>query len=210
VAVIDRFDCTELLYTLQKSKNNKSPGSDGYTAEFVKNFWRDIGYFLLRSINYAYTNNTFSITKKQGVITCLPKPGKPRNTLKNWRPISLLNISYKLISSCTAEKHKPVLCTLIHSHQTGLLPGRFIGENIRLMHNIMFETEKQNIPDMLLSIDFEKAFDTVLWECIHKVLDIFNFGNSINEWIHIFQKETESCVMQNGYFSGYFKVLLQR
>jgi hypothetical protein len=82
-----------------------------------------------------------------------------------------------------------VLCKLIHSDQTGFLPGRFIGKNVRLMHDIMFETEKQNIPGMLFTIDFEKAFDTVSWEYIHKVLDIFNFGNSIKEWIHIFPKK---------------------
>jgi len=70
----------------------------------------------------------------------------------------------------------------------------------------MFETEKQNIPGMLLLIDFEKAFDSVSWKFIHNILDVFNFGDSIKKWIQLFQNNTESCVIQNGYFSSFFKL----
>jgi exonuclease III len=196
----------ELLEALKRSKNDKSPGLDGYTSEFFKFFWIDIGHFLLRSINFAYKNNTLSITQKQGVITCLPKPGKPRNSLKNWRPISLLNFSYKLMSSCVAERIKLVLDNIIHDDQKGFIPGRFIGENIRLLYDIIFETQKQNKPGMLLLIDFEKAFDTVSWCFIKKTLDVFNFGDSIKKWIQLFQWDTESCIIQNGHFSSFLKL----
>jgi exonuclease III len=196
----------ELLEALKRSKNDKSPGLDGYTSEFFKFFWIDIGHFLLRSINFAYTNNTMSITQKQGVITCLPKPGKPRNSLKNWRPISLLNLSYKLMSSCIAQRIKMVLDSIIHEDQKGFIPGRFIGENIRLLYDIIFETQKQNKPGMLLLIDFEKAFDTVSWCFIKKTLDVFNFGESIQKWIQLFQRNTESCIIQNGHFSTFLKL----
>ena len=71
--------------------NDTSPGSDGFTTEFLKFFWKDLGQFVLRSLNYAYANGELSITQKQGVIVCLTKPNKPKQYLKNWRPISLLN-----------------------------------------------------------------------------------------------------------------------
>jgi hypothetical protein len=161
---------TELLEALKRSKNYKIPWLDGYTSPFFKFVWIDIRHLLLLSINYAYENNNMSITQKQGVITCLPKPGKPRNLLKNWRPISLLNCSYKLMSSCIAERIKSVLDNIIHDDQKGFITGRFIGENIRLLHDIICETQKQNIAGMLLLIDFEKAFDTVSWDFITKSL----------------------------------------
>ena len=78
----------ELSLALKNMKNSKSPGSDGFTAEFFKFFWKDLGIFTLNSINYAYKNDSLSVTQKQGVITCLPKPNKNKHFLKNWRSIS--------------------------------------------------------------------------------------------------------------------------
>ena len=71
--------------------NDTSPGSDGFTTEFLKFFWKDLAKFVLRLLNYAYANGELSITQKRGVIVCLPKPNKPKQYFKNWRPISLLN-----------------------------------------------------------------------------------------------------------------------
>ena len=196
----------ELLSVLKKSKNNKSPGLDGYTSEFFKFFWIDIGYFLLRSINYAYQNGELSLTQKQGVITCIPKTGKQRCFLKNWRPISLLNVSYKLASSCIAERLKTVLDILIHEDQKGFITGRYIGENTRLVYDLMHETKLRNIGGIILLIDCEKAFDTVSWQFINSVLDIFNFGSSIKKWISLFYKNANSCVIQNGFLSAFFNL----
>lgn len=78
----------------------------------------------------------FSETNKLGIITCIPKEGKPKQYLKNWRPISLLNVVYKLASGCIAERLKKVLDKLISSDQKGFLNGRFIGENNRLVYMI--------------------------------------------------------------------------
>ena len=149
-------------------KNNKSPGLDGFTVEFFKFFWVDIGAFILRSINYGYRNGSLSVTQKQGLITCLPKPNKSRLSLKNWRPISLLNVVYKLASSVIANRVKQTLQDIIHENKKGFIAGRFIGENIRLIYNVLFETKQQNIPGLILSIDFEKAFDTVSLKFISK------------------------------------------
>ena len=52
-------------------KHDKSPGSDGFTAEFFKVFWKDLGHFIVRSLNYGFTSGTMSFTQKQGIITCI-------------------------------------------------------------------------------------------------------------------------------------------
>ena len=104
----------KLLLALKRVKNNKSPGSDGFTTEFYKFFWSDIGYFLLRSLNYGLENNELlSFTHKEGIITCIIKSNKDRQYLKNWRPISLLNCSYKLASACLANRIKCITRTNI-------------------------------------------------------------------------------------------------
>ena len=72
-----------------------------------------------------------------------------------------------------------VLPTIIHSDQCGYLPGRYIGENIRTVADIIEYTNFKNMPGILLLLDFEKAFDTVSWSFIHKTLDAFNFGDTV-------------------------------
>ena len=197
----------ELSTALRNMKNNKIPGLDGFTVDFlffIFFFWTAIGIFILRSLNYVYRSGSLSVTQKQGIITCLPKPNKSRENLKNWRPISLLNVIYKMASAVISNRLKLVLRNLIHEDQKGFIAGRFIGENIRLIYDVLFETKNQNIPGLLLSIDFEKAFDTVSWKFISKTLDYFNFRGSVKKWIKLFQNGAESSILQNGFISEFF------
>ena len=195
---------TEMLNSLKRMANNSSPGNDGFTVEFFKFFWNDIGTLLVRSINYAYVKGELSITQKQGVITCIPKGNKDKAYLKNWRPISLLNVAYKIASSSIAYRIKNKISTVINEDQTGFLPGRLMATNIRLLYDILFYTEKYNMPGLLLLIDFAAAFDTVSWNFMTKVLAFFNFGPSIRSWIKLFYTNVESCVIVNGHMSEWF------
>ena len=124
--------------------------------------------------------------------------------MKNWRPISLLNVIYKLTSSVIASRLKNVLHKLIHEDQKCFIAERFIGENIRLIYDILFETKQQEIPGLLLSVDFQQAFDSVSWKFIAKTLDYYNFGPSFKKWIKTFQNGSESCILQNDHMSDYF------
>ena len=195
---------SELTDAVKRMKNGKSPGSDGYTIEFFQFFWIDIGKFVYRSIKYGYKHGEMSVTQRQGIITCIPKGDKPKIYMKNWRPISLLNSTYKLASSCIAERIKTVLPSLISNDQSGFIPGRFIGENTRLIYDILHFTEENDIPGILLLIDFEKAFDSISWTFIEQVLDLFNFGKSIKHWIQTFYTNIKSAVTQNNFLSEFF------
>lgn len=197
---------SEFTSALKNLKNDKSPGSDGFSSNFYKFFWKDIGWFVVRSLNYGFSIGELSVTQRQGIITCIPKGDKDKKYLKNWRPISLLNTSYKLASACIANRIKPYLYTLINEDQTGFLSGRFIGENIRTIYDVMFYCEKENIPGILLLIDFEKAFDSVAWSFINKVLDFFNFGPNIIKWFNVFYTNSCSSVIINGHMSDWFTV----
>ena len=161
----------EALQALKHMKNDKTPGTDGYTTEFFNFFWKDVGIFLLRSVNYSFDKGELSITQKQGIISILPKGDKPREFLKNWRPISLLNVTYKIISACIANRLKQVLSYLIHENQKGFLKNRFIGENTRIIYDTLYAAKENNIPGILLLIDFEKAFDSVSWSFMYKALE---------------------------------------
>ena len=74
------------------------------------------------------------------------------------------------------------------------------------MYDVIFETQSNDIPGLVLSIDFEKAFDTVSWNFIDKALDYFNLGPSIKRWVKLFYNGAESCIIQNGFMSSFFKL----
>ena len=126
-------------------KNDKSPGADGFTAEFLKFFWIDLKSFIIRAINTAYETGEMSNMNKLGIITCIPKQDKSKQFLKNWRPITLLTVIYKIATGCIAERIKRFLNKIISNDQTGFIKGRFIGENIRLDYDIMNCTEIKKI-----------------------------------------------------------------
>ena len=133
---------TELLKCLKSLKNLKSPGLDGFTPEFYKFFWSDLKIPLLNSLNHAYEIGELSLSKKQGVITCLPKEGKQKEFIKNWRPISLLNIDYKLASSCISNRFQSIMHKLISNTQSGFMKGRDISDCTRFVNDLLYETKK--------------------------------------------------------------------
>ena len=121
----------EMTAYLKKARNNVAPGSTGFTNEFLKFFWLDLKVFICNAINYSYQTGQLSVTQRLGIITIIPKGDKDKTLLKNWRPLTLLNSIYKLISGCIAERLKPHLDSLIHGDQKGFVSGRFIGEAVR-------------------------------------------------------------------------------
>ena len=191
----------ELGFIIKKSKNNKSPGPDGFTNEFYKIFWPNLKILLLKLLKSYRKNKILNPEQLNGVITCIPKGGKIRNSLKNWRPITLLNSIYKFYSGIIAERIKNTLPKLIHPDQKGFVNGRFIGENTRQTYDIINECIFQKKEGLILLIDFEKAFDSISWEFITKTLKIFNFGEDTINWINALQIGSTSKILQNGNFS---------
>ena len=68
----------------------------------------------------------------------------------------------------------------------------------------MHHTEKNNLKGLLLFVDFEKAFDSVSWSFIHKVLELFGFGDSLISWIKVLNKNAKLAVNQGGNLSPFF------
>ena len=187
-------------------KNGKSPGSDGFTVDFYKFFWNDIGAFVFRSLYFGYETGHFSQFQTRGVITCIPKENKDRRYMSNWRPISLLNTDLKIASAAIANRFKQVLGGIISDTQKGFMKDRFMGENTRLLYDLMHYLEENDMDGLLLLVDFEKAFDSIEWKFLQKALNSFNFGPSICKWFETFYVDSKSCVINNGHISNFFNL----
>jgi len=196
-------ECENIIKTFQKSK---TPGNDGLPIELYIAFWDLLGPSLLDCYSTSYALEELSVSQRQAVITLLEKKNKDRLLLKNWRPISLLNVDYKIISKVIATRIKSVLPNLIHPDQSGYVDGRNIGETIRAIDDIIHYADMENIPGLLLFLDFEKAFDSINWKFMLEVLNVFNFGENLIKWIKIFYSNISSCVINNKITSSYFDV----
>ena len=92
-----------------------------------------------------------------------------------------------------------VLPKIIHSSQTGYVKGRYIGESIRTITDIMSFTKRQNIPGLAVFPDFETAFDSIEWNYLQKWLETFNFGPQLRQWISVIYSEVSSCILNHGF-----------
>ena len=201
--VMSIHECELALKTME---NNKTPGTDGLPPEFYRYFWNLLSSIMVSSFNYAFQNRTLSISQCQGIISLIPKKKKNAEYLKNWRPVSLLNVDYKIAMKTIALHLEKILPNLIHPCQSGYVKGRFIVESIGLIADTMHFTKAKNIPGVAMFLDFEKAFDSVEWNFIQKCLNTFNFSLDLQQWIKVFYTDIFSCVLNNGYASENFRI----
>ena len=197
---------SEVGAALKQMKKNKTPGIDGFPAEFFKVFWCKLKFLIVKVFNIFYKKGSLSVTLRQSVITCIPKGDKPRQFLKNWRPISLLCVLYKLLSTVIATRLKTVLDCIISESQSGFIRGRNISDVTRLIYDLMNYTEIHNIDGLLMLIDFEKAFDSVSWKFLCNVLKYLGFTENYIRWINILNYDMRATIVQAGCKSDFFQI----
>ena len=129
-----------------------------------------------------------SYTHKIGIITLIPKGNKDRKYLRNWRPISVLNVLYKIASSCIANRMEKK-----RFQYKGFMSGRFIGENIRFLYDIMKYTDINDIPGLLLFFPVTGLFYFIL-------------GPQLSHGSNFFYEDAFSCVLVNGHLTNRFKI----
>ena len=196
---------TECTAAIKKFSNNKSPGSDGLPIEFYKHFWPVIGQDYVEMINQCYEDQILSASQRTAVISTLFKKGD-RLDLKNWRPVSLLNCDYKILSKVLSTRIGTVLPDIISPDQTSSVAGRSISQNILFLQDLIAYCNEQDSPAVIISIDQMKAFDRVDWNFLFKTLASFNFGPQIIQWIKLLYTDVSSCVKVNNFISPLFTV----
>lgn len=196
----------ECYNSLMQFPNNKTPGSDGLSIEFYKIFWHKISPYLMDSYNYSFEHKLLSIDQRRALLVLIPKGTKDRRLLQNWRPISLLNTDYKILAKVLANRLQNVISSIVSSDQVGYIKGRYIGDNIRTMLDILDITKNKIDPGLLVMIDFQKAFDTISWDFLYKTLNYFNFGPIFIQYIKLLYTNPECSVLNNGFHTKFFKI----
>ena len=169
-------------------------------------FWNQIKDTLLSAINYAYSVGHLHSSALKGIISLIPKKGRDTRKVENMHPITLLNMDYKLIEKVLANRLKPVLIDIINANQRGFLTDRHIACNIRRIFDLIEYAQEENIPGVILSMDFEKCFDRVETAALLKALRYFGAEESFLKWMQVLYTDPIAAVANNGFLSSWFRV----
>lgn len=194
----------EVGVALSSMEVGRSPGSDGLPAEFYRTFLSEIGPDICEVINSSFEKEELSASQKCSLFTLLFKNRGDREELANWRPISLLNVDYKIVSKILATRLRTVLDKIINIDQTCSVAGRTILDNAHLLRNIQSYVDQKNMRAAFVSLDQQKAFDRVNWGYLQQVLETFGFGPNFRKWVKILYTDIQSAVICNGHISEHF------
>ncbi|KAL5570777.1 hypothetical protein UlMin_020374 [Ulmus minor] len=155
----------------------KSPGADGMSAIFYQKFWRIVGEEVTAAC-LGFTNGGLSLGSiNETIITLLPKIKNPTR-ITEFRPISLCNVLYKIISKMLANRLRRIMGTIISEEQSTFIPGRLISDNaiigFECLHAIKRRKTKKNY--LALKLDMAKAYDRVEWDFIQRVMNKLGFS----------------------------------
>ena len=145
----------ECMKALNSFSSSKSPGVDGLTYEFYRYFWEILGPDLLSVLNSAMQKRSLTLTQRTGIITLLHKKND-RLDMKNWGPITLLCSDYKILSKVLTTHLSEVIASVISLCQSCGIPGRFSGESIHLLEDIVEHANTNSLGGALISLDKKK------------------------------------------------------
>ena len=158
------------------------------------------------NLNELYNNILLSGNATEsmniGIITLIYKSKGNLNDLKNWRPITLLNLDYRILTKILTNRLKLIQTNIINNLQSSEILNKSIVNNALNIENIIKYIEENENEAVILSLDQEKAFDRVEHNYLFKVLEKYNFPNNFINLIKILYKDIKSNKVQvNGKFT---------
>ena len=197
----------ECMDAIKRMKNGKTPGLDGLPKEFYERYFYLFGDDFVEMVNDCFkSGKKLPLSMRCAVITLLCKDQENSFLIKNWRPISLLNLDYKLVSKVLSTRLRGVLGDIVSPYQTCSVPGRSIMDNLHLFRNIISYANQKSFPLAFINIDQEKAFDRVDHQYLFKVLESFGFKQNFLSWIKLLYNDVFTSVLVNGHISEAFSI----
>jgi exonuclease III len=200
----NHLSINELDMALEKMCDRSAGGPDGLSVKFVKKFWPIFRTPLTKYAAYCIDNGSLTATFLTASIRLIPKKGD-QSAIKNWRPISLLNVLYKVISKALNNRLKKLSGTILTRSQKGFVDKRFIQECIINIVETINTGNKSSIPSFCLALDQAKAFDTVNHFFMREVYKFFGFGPQFIKMIDTLTTgRNASIILENGGLSEPF------
>jgi exonuclease III len=186
---IEEFD-----EAVKQIKKNTSPGIDGISNKFIKKFWKFFRRPLFNYTTFCLEKGTLTDSFRSAKIRLIPKKGDPKK-ISNWRPISLLNCFYKLVSRVLTNRIRTVSDKITKIGQMGYSSKKCCQEVPITLIDTIYELKRKGKQGCILSLDIKKAFDTLSHDFMLKALKFFNFGDKMISWIQTICTNRKACII---------------
>ncbi|XP_058756815.1 uncharacterized protein LOC131630038 [Vicia villosa] len=200
----NQFDIAEFKEAFFSMQADKSPSPDGFNPGFYHQFWDLCGDEIFNASCSWLESGIFPEKLNSTNITLIPK-GDSQSTMKDWRPIALCNVLYKVIAKVLANRLKRVLDKCISDNQSTFVPGRSILDNamaaIEVVHHMKAKT-RGKAGDIALKLDISKAYDRIDWDYLKDVLSTMGFCQKWIGWIILCVETVDYSVGVNGKLVG--------
>lgn len=194
----------EIGKAIGRLKTNKAPGSDGFPIEWYKIFRNELSPLLYRTFNWIMKEGKTPPSWKEAIVTLIPKENKDKENCNNYRPISILNVDYKIYTSIICKRFEQFMPDLIDEDQTGFISGRQTQDNIRRTLHVIHKIQKESYKAAVISLDAEKAFDRVNWEFLYQTLEKCGLTEDSIKCIKAIYQQPTARIKVNGSLSERF------
>jgi hypothetical protein len=173
--LVENFSEEEVKKVMFQMEHNKSSGPDDFSVEFYQVFWEIIKGDLMALFHEFHHGSLPLFSLNFGTIILLPKSVEALK-IQQYRPICLLNVSFKIFTKVLTNRLTSVAHRVIQPTQAVFLPGRNIMEGVIILHEIIHEPHRKKQSGVIFKIDFEKVYDKVKWPFVRKVLEMKDFS----------------------------------
>ena len=201
------FTASEVEMALKQMAPTKAPSPDGMPPVFYQKYWHVVGSDVTKAVLSCLNSGHILNSINHTFITLIPKTKNPERVTE-FRPISLCNVIYKLISKVLANRLKIILPQIVSDSQSAFVPGRLITDNVLVAFETLHYMHHNKIGRdgaMALKLDMSKAYDRVEWIFLEKIMSRMGFHQ---KWISLMTEcisTVSYSILVNGEPHGYIK-----
>ena len=197
------FSEAEVHSALMGMNGDKAPGPDGFTVAFWQSCWGFVKEEILAMFKEFHEHNTFLKSLNTTFLVLIPKKGGAED-IGDFRPISLLGGLYKLLAKVLANRLKKVIGKVVSPAQNAFVMGRQILDASLIANEVIDLWQKRKEKGVICKLDIEKAYDSMNWQFLMKVLQKMGFGPKWMGWMWSCISSAKFSVLVNGVPAGFF------
>ena len=205
ISLLEEFTDDEVKTALFQMHPTKAPGPDGMNPLFFQYYWHIVGSDVSRAVIDYLNSRTMLSSTNLTHITLVPKRKNP-NSMSHFRPISLCNVVFKIISKVLSNKMKKIMGTIISDCQSAFVPERVITDNILISFEIlhyMKTKRRRNTSHMAIKLDMSKIYNKVEWDYLKALMLQLGFHPLWVDLVMVGITSVSYSVLMNGVASSY-------